>query len=74
MCIIVNSLYMRFNCDCWASPTCVHGSSGAMVVIGDCESAYPVGSLIDGTNNSKALKVYLYCDLLHFTHLEIKKQ
>ena len=69
---IVNNLYVRFNCDCWASPTYVHGSSRATVVIGDCESAYPVGSLIDGPNNSKALKVHLYYDLLHFTYLEIK--
>ena len=68
---IVNNLYVRV-CNCLDFPTCVHGLCGAMVVIGHCESAYPVSSPIHGTNNSKALKVYLYLDLLHFTCLEIK--
>ena len=37
----------------------IHGSSGAaIVIIGDCKLTYPVSSLIDGPNNSKALKVH----------------
>jgi len=48
---------VRFNCDCWASPACVHGSSGVTVVVGGCELAYPVGSIVDGQTSSKALKV-----------------
>ena len=52
---------MQFNCNCWASPTCTHGSSAVTVVIRDCELARPVGSVVDGLTNSRALKV---CTLL----------
>ena len=48
---------MRFTCDCWDKPSCSHGSSVVTVVIGDCELAHPVGSVIDQPTNSKALKV-----------------
>ena len=49
---------MRFSCDCWDKPSCTHGPSAANVVIGDCELAHPVDSLVDQPTNSKALKVY----------------
>ena len=46
---------MRFNCDCWDKPSCTHVVT---VVIGNCELAHPVDSLIDQPTSSKALKVY----------------
>ena len=49
---------MRFNCDCWDKPSCTHGLSAATVVIGNCELAHPVDSMIEQTTNSKALKVH----------------
>ena len=50
--------------------TCVHES---MVVIGDCESIYPVASLIGCQSDSKALLVYLYIYCHIFLILEITK-
>ena len=55
---LVNNLFVKFDCNCWASRGCIHGSSGLIVVIKDCGLAYPVYSLVDGTTNSKAMKVY----------------
>ena len=54
----MNNLFARFNCDCWDSPTCVHGSSAVTVVIGYCELAHPVESMVNGPTQSKALKVH----------------
>ena len=51
---------MRFNCDCWDKPSCPHGSSALTVVIGDCELAHPVDSVVDASTKSKALKVCEY--------------
>ena len=48
---------MRFNCNCSDKPSCTHGPSAVTVVMGDCELAHPVDSLIDQPTNSKALKV-----------------
>ena len=72
VCTVVNNLYVRFNCDCWDSLICVHGSSGATVIIGNRESACPVGSPIDNPNSSKTLKVCLYCELSYFLYSFLK--
>lgn len=62
----VSNLFVKFNCDCWDSPSCHHGSSGVTVVIGNCEKAYPIDSLI-GSPNSKALQVQ-YINICMQTH------
>ena len=56
----MNNMFVRFTCDCWDKPSCTHGSSAVTVVIGDCEVAYPVDSVVDASIKSKALKVCEY--------------
>ena len=60
---------MRFNCDCWDKPSCTHGPSAATVVIGDCELAHPVDSLVVQPTNSKSLKVH--CIPLMYRFIDI---
>ena len=60
---------MRFNCDCWDRPSCTHGKSAVTVVIGSCELAHPVDSLVDQPTNSKAMKVY--CIPLMYRSIDI---
>ena len=55
----MKNLFVKFNCDCWGGPTCMHASSGLTVIIGGLELAHQVGSVIDGPTNSKALEVRL---------------
>ena len=55
---IVSNLFVRFNCDCWDRPSCTHGPSVVTVVIGYCELAHPVDSLVVQQTNSKGLKVH----------------
>ena len=66
---LVSNLFVRFNCNCWDKPSCTHGPSAATVVIGDCELAHPVDSLVDEPINSKAMKVY--CIPLMYRSIDI---
>lgn len=52
-----SNLFVKLNCNCWDSWTCIHGSSAVTVVIGGCELAYQVESMVNGSTKSKALKL-----------------
>ena len=54
----VSNFFVRTNCHCWGTATCVHDSSGMMVIIRGCDMTHNVGSVVTGHPDSKAFKVH----------------